>query len=321
MMKTRQLGHSDLHVSIWCFGGNVFGWTLDEKASFQILDAFLGAGGNFIDTADVYSKWIPGNQGGESETIIGKWMKARNNRDKVILATKVGMEMTPDKPDMPNKGLSKKYIFQAVEDSLKRLQTDHIDLYISHKPDPSTPIEETLEAYQQLIKDGKIRYCGASNYSANELKEALAASRKNNLPEYQSLQPLYNLYDREFEKELAPVCREFGLGVTPFFALASGFLTGKYRSENDLKEHARGERVRRYLDDRGLRILKALDEVAETHNTSLAAVAVSWLMSRPTVTSAIASATKTSQIEDLVAATQLDLDQASLAILDQASAL
>ncbi len=315
-MRKKTLGQSQLSVSVLCFGGNVFGWTADEATSFRLLDAFTAAGGNFIDTADVYSRWISGNSGGESETIIGKWMKQRNNRDKVIIATKVGMEMGPDR-----KGLSKKYILRSVEDSLRRLQTDYIDLYISHTPDPSTPIEETTEAYAQLIEQGKVRACGASNYSGEELRQALETSRKLNLPAYQSLQPEYNMYDREqFETTLQPVCEEFKLGVTPYYSLASGFLTGKYRSTIDFAKSPRGGRMSKYLNERGLRILDALDKVAAEYSVKPASVALAWLMSRPVITAAIASATSIEQLNDLIRATQIDLSQEAQDLLTQASA-
>jgi aryl-alcohol dehydrogenase-like predicted oxidoreductase len=312
-MKMKPLG--PLKVSSLCFGGNIFGWTADEAASFRLLDAFTEAGGNFIDTADVYSRWVPGHQGGESETIIGNWLTERKNRERVVIATKVGIELGPDK-----KGLSKNYILRAVEDSLKRLQTDYVDLYISHRPDDATPIEQTMEAYALLLKQGKIRAVGASNYTGPGLREALETSRRLGLPQYQSLQPLYNLSDRaDFEQNLLPVCQEYGLAVTPYYALASGFLTGKYRSPGDFSKSARGGGVEKYLTERGLRILGALDQVAKEHRTKPAAVAIAWLMSRPTVTAPIASATSVGQLNDLVAATRLELAPASLEVLDRAS--
>jgi aryl-alcohol dehydrogenase-like predicted oxidoreductase len=314
-MKIKNLGNSGLEVSNLCFGGNVFGWTVDEATSFQLLDSFLESGGNFIDTADVYSRWAPGNHGGESEAIIGKWMKARKNRDQVIIATKVGMEMGPGK-----KGLSKDYILSAVEASLKRLQTDRIDLYISHREDDSTPIEETMDTYGKLITHGLIRVAGASNYTAKRLRKAIETSHKVAVPAYQSLQPLYNLYDRgEFERDLQPICEEFGLGVTPYYSLASGFLTGKYRSEADFQKSARGSGAIKYMDERGTKILAALDRVGKEHRCSPTAVALAWLMSKPIVSTPIASATSTEQMKDLVAATQLNLDKPSLELLDRAS--
>ncbi len=246
--KTRKLGHSSLEVSSLMLGGNVFGWTLDEPSSFKVLDAFVDAGLNFIDTADIYSTWVPGHTGGESETIIGNWLKKSGKRSKIVLATKVGMQMASGK-----KGLSKSYIFQEVEDSLRRLQTDTIDLYQSHEDDPSTPLEETLGAYGELIKQGKVRFIGASNYSADRLAEALKISKENGLPSYQSLQPKYNLYERsEYEAALEPLALKEGLGVIPYFSLASGFLTGKYRSESDVDKSARGGGVvKKYLNERG----------------------------------------------------------------------
>lgn len=298
------------------FGGNVFGWTVDEPTAFKLLDAFVAAGFNAIDTADGYSIWHPGNRGGESETIIGKWLKQRGNRDRVVIATKVGWEIAPDK-----KGLAKSYILRAAEDSLKRLQTDYIDLYQSHKDDPDTPIEETLAAYAQLIKEGKVRAIGASNYTADRLSQALQISRENKLPSYVSLQPLYNLYARaEFEAELAPLCLKEKVGVITYSSLASGFLTGKYRSEADLSKSLRGGRVEKYLNDRGFRILKALDEVAGEYRSTPSAVALAWLLTRPAVTAPIASATSLAQLNELVQSTTLKLDDSSLELLNQASA-
>lgn len=315
-MKKRKLGNSGLEVSPLALGGNVFGWTVDKPKAFKLLDAFVAAGFNFIDTADVYSSWIPGNQGGESETIIGKWLKRSGNRKKVVIATKVGMEMGPNK-----RGLSKSYILSAVEDSLKRLKTDYIDLYQSHTDDPDTPLEETLSAYAQLIKQGKVRAIGASNYSAERLSLALEVSRQLGYPGYQSLQPLYNLYDRaEYETKLEPLCREKGLGVISYFSLASGFLTGKYHSEQDLSRSARGELVKKYLTERGFRILRALNQVAEQLNATPARVALAWLLAHPSITAPITSATSLKQLKDLIEATKLKLDPASLELLNQASA-
>jgi aryl-alcohol dehydrogenase-like predicted oxidoreductase len=314
-MKKRTLGSSGLEVSPLAFGGNVFGWTVDEKTSFILLDAFAAEGCNFIDTADSYSKWVPGNKGGESETIIGKWMKRIGHREDIVVATKVGSEMGPEK-----KGLSKSYIVRAAEDSLKRLQTDYIDLYQSHFDDPETPLEETLEAYAQLISQGKIRAVGASNYSAERLAQALEVGAQKGYPLYQSLQPLYNLYDREdYERSLEPLCRERGLGVITYFSLASGFLTGKYRTESDLSGSARGELVRKYFTARGFRILGALDRVAKHYHAPLATVALAWLIARPGITSAISSATNPEQLKDLIQATRLKLDRSSIELLNQAS--
>jgi aryl-alcohol dehydrogenase-like predicted oxidoreductase len=312
-MEKRRLGKSDLTVAPLCLGGNVFGWTADEDASFAILDAFVDAGFNFIDTADVYSKWAPGHHGGESETILGDWLKRRRKRDDVVIATKVGSEMAPDK-----KGLSKAYIARAVEDSLRRLNTDYIDLYQSHRDDETTPIEETLQAYGALIKAGKVRAIGASNFTAARLAAALKASATQGLPRYETLQPEYNLMVRAFEQELAPLCEREGLGVIPYFGLASGFLTGKYRSKADLKQSPRGEDVEAYLDGRGLRVLSALDTVAARRNATPAQVALAWLMTR--ITAPIASATSVKQLGDLVASVRVALDPGDVELLDAASA-
>ncbi|EEF60782.1 aldo/keto reductase [Pedosphaera parvula] len=315
-MNKRKLGNSGLEVAPLALGTNVFGWTIDEPTAFKILDAFVAAGLNLLDTADVYSRWAPGNKGGESETIIGNWLKRTGNRSNVIIATKVGMEMAPDK-----KGLSKAHILRAAEDSLKRLQTDHIDLYQAHQDDPNTPLEETLEAFAQLIKQGKVKAIGASNYTGVRLSQALQVSKQLNLPRYESLQPLYNLYDRaEFEKDLEPVCLQNHLGVICYYSLASGFLTGKYRSQKDLAKSPRGAKAATYLNDRGLRILKALDEVSQRFNSTPARVALAWLIARPSVTAPIASATSLEQLDDLIAATKLQLDQAAIQLLNQASA-
>jgi aryl-alcohol dehydrogenase-like predicted oxidoreductase len=314
-MNKRQLGRSDMQVAPLALGGNVFGWTIDEATSFQILDRFVDAGFNLVDTADVYSRWAPGNQGGESETIIGKWTKSRGLRDKVVIATKVGGDMGQGKKD-----LSKKYIFSAVENSLRRLQTDHIDLYQSHWDDNTTPVEETLEAYAELIKTGKVRVIGASNFTLTRLKASLEASARIGLPRYESIQPQYNLYDRqEFEQELEPLCIELQLGVISYFSLAKGFLTGKYRSENDLTKSVRGGGVKDYLNERGFRILKALDEVAAQYDTTSASVALAWLIARPSITAPISSATSTTQLDDLVKAASLSLDAASVEKLTKAS--
>ncbi len=315
-MEKRQLGNSGISIVPPALGGNVFGWTADETTSFRILDAFRAGGLNFIDTADVYSNWVPGHRGGESETILGKWLKRSGGRDKVVIATKVGKEMGPDR-----KGLGAAYIVRAVEDSLARLQTDYIDLYQSHEDDAETPLDETLGAFAQLIRAGKVRAIGASNYRAERLADALEVSRRHGYPRYESLQPPYNLYDRaEYETALEPVCREAALGVLPYFSLASGFLTGKYRSVEDLADSARAEFVKRYLDDRGFRILSALDEAAERLQSTPARVALAWLLARPTVTAPIASATSVEQLGELVEAANLSLDPASRRMLDKASA-
>jgi aryl-alcohol dehydrogenase-like predicted oxidoreductase len=314
-MEKRRLGRSNLMVAPLCLGGNVFGWTVDEATSLKLLDAFIEAGFNFIDTADVYSRWVPGHEGGESEAIIGKWMKSRGNRDAVIVATKVGSEMGPGR-----KGLSRKHIRESVDASLKRLQTDHIDLYQSHRDDPDTSHAETLNVYGELINEGKVRVIGASNFSASRLKEALDTSTKMGLPRYESLQPLYNLYDRsELEGDLEQVCRENGLGIISYYALASGFLTGKYRSERDFGKSARGGRMGQYLNERGLRILAALDQVAIHHATTPAQVALAWLMARPGITAPIASATSLEQMNELIAAARLRLEPSDIEKLDLAS--
>jgi aryl-alcohol dehydrogenase-like predicted oxidoreductase len=315
-MDKRKLGNTDLLVSPITFGGNVFGWTLDEKNSFEILDGFTDAGFNLIDTADVYSRWKPGNAGGESEKIIGNWIKARNNRNKIVLTTKVGSDMGDGK-----KGLSKKYILEAVDASLQRLQTDYLDLYQSHFDDLETPVQETLEAYDQLIRAGKIRWIGASNFSPERLKESLETSQRLSLPKYQTYQPEYNLYQREgFEKEMEKICADNQLGVISYYALASGFLTGKYRSEADLEKSARGGGVKDFMNDRGFKILKALDEVSELYNSTPASVALAWLIARHTVTAPIASVTSLTQLQDLTKAAALKLDNEAISILDDASA-
>jgi aryl-alcohol dehydrogenase-like predicted oxidoreductase len=314
-MQRRELGRSDLKVSPICFGGNVFGWTADERRSFELLDAFVAAGCNFIDTADVYSRWVPGQQGGESETIIGNWLKGRRKRDDVMIATKCGMEMRG------RKGLSAAHIRHSIDESLKRLQTDYVDLYQAHRADPDTPIAETLGAYGELITSGKVRAIGASNYTAAELEAALAASAKHGLPRYESLQPEYNLYARAgYEAELQDVCVRNGVGVIPYYSLASGFLTGKYRSEKDFGKSARGGGMSKYMNARGMKILAALDDVAAEAKATCAQVALAWLLSRPAMTAPIASATTDAQLHDLVAAANLTLSAAALKRLDEASA-
>ncbi len=316
-MEQRPLGRSGLTVAPLSFGGNVFGWTADEPTSHRLLDAFVDAGFNFIDTADAYSAWVPGNRGGESETIIGTWLKSRGIRDRVVIATKVGSEMGPGM-----KGLSPAYIRTAVEASLRRLQTDRIDLYQSHWDDPDTPFEDTLGAYKDLIDQGKVRAIGASNLTAPRLREALAVSARTGLPRYETLQPEYNLYDRSgYEAELEGVCRDNGLGVITYFSLASGFLTGKYRSAADAGKSARGQGVvAKYLNERGRAILKALDEVAAQNAATPAQVSLAWLMARPGLTAPIASATGPEQLRDLMAAAHLRLDPASIDHLNAASA-
>jgi aryl-alcohol dehydrogenase-like predicted oxidoreductase len=315
-MDKRKLGNTDLLVSPITFGGNVFGWTLDEQKSFEVLDGFVDAGFNLIDTADVYSRWVPANTGGESERIIGNWMKARNNRNQIILTTKVGSDMGDGK-----KGLSKKYILEAVDASLRRLQTDYLDLYQSHFDDLDTPVQETLEAYDQLIRAGKIRWIGASNFSPERFKESLETSQRLSLPKYQTFQPEYNLYQREgFEKEMEKICIDNHIGVISYYALASGFLTGKYRSADDLGKSPRGGGVKDFMNDRGFRILKALDEVSELYNTTPASVALAWLIARPSVTAPIASVTSMAQLQDLTKAAALKMDNEALSVLDEASA-
>jgi aryl-alcohol dehydrogenase-like predicted oxidoreductase len=315
-MEKRKLGKSGLEIAPLVLGGNVFGWTADEPRSFAILDAFVGAGFNMIDTADVYSVWAPGNKGGESETVIGNWLKKRGARDKVLVATKVGYELSPT-----HKGLKKSYILSEVETSLKRLKTDYIDLYWSHIDDPTTAVDETLSAHDQLVKQGKVRAIGASNFGAPRLKESLDTSRKQGYPRYQGLQPLYNLSDREeFEAELEPLCEKEGLGVLTYFSLASGFLTGKYRSEKDLEGKARSGEVKKHMTPRGQKILAALDDVARKHNARPAQIALAWLLARPSVTAPISSATSVDQLKELIAATEIKLDRESIAALDKASA-
>lgn len=311
----RELGNSGIKTGVLAFGGNVFGWTADEPTSFQLLDAFVDSGFNLVDTADVYSTWVPGHSGGESETIIGKWLKNSGKRDKVVIATKVGKPMGPDR-----KGLSAIYIRQAVEDSLRRLQTDYIDLYQSHEDDPNTPLEETLAAFGELVKEGKVRAIGASNYRGARLSEALQVSKKGDLARYETLQPEYNLYAREkFEHDLLPVAQHEAVGVIPYFSLASGFLTGKYRSEQDLAKSARGQGIKKYLNDRGLRIIAALDQVAKTHDATPAQIALAWLIAQPTIVAPLVSATSVAQWRELVPA-GLKLTQGDFKALDIASA-
>ena len=314
-MEYQKLGASCLNVSPICFGGNVFGWTATEKDSFRILDAFLDAGFNFIDTADVYSRWADGNEGGESEIILGKWLKSRGRRGKIVLATKFGMDMGSDKV-----GLSPEYMATAVEASLRRLQTDYIDLYQSHKDDDETPVAATLEAYAKLIEQGKVREIGASNFATKRLKEALDASAKEGLPRYQSLQPLYSLVERrEYEGEMEDLCSEENIGVISYFSLASGFLTGKYRSSSDVHGRTRGPAVQKYMNEDGFRVVEALDEVAEKHSAKLGQVALAWLMARPSVTAPIASATNLDQLEELVSAADLILDPQDINKINEAS--
>jgi len=314
-MRKVKFGQSDLQVSPISFGGNVFGWTLDAKKSFEILDALVASGINFIDTADTYSTWVPGNQGGESETIIGKWMKERGNRKDLVIATKLGGDMGDGK-----KGLSAKYVEEAVEASLRRLGTDYIDLYQTHYDDPETPVAETMEALDTLVRAGKVRYLGASNFSAERISESNQFARENNLATYISLQPLYNLHDREkLEKEYLPIVEQYDLAVIPYYALASGFLTGKYRGEEDLSKSPRGGGMKPYFNDRGWAILKAMDEVSEEVNAPLAQIALAWQLHKPYITAPIASATSEAQVKDLVAAASLELSAEQMEKLDKAS--
>ena len=316
-MQKRKLGRSGIDVAPLALGGNVFGWTADEARSFTLLDGFVAAGFNLIDTADVYSVWAPGHKGGESETVIGNWLKQRGGRDKVVIATKVGMQMAPDR-----KGLAKAYILRSAEESLKRLQTDYIDLYQSHRDDPDTPLEERFEAYAQLVKQGKVRAIGASNYDAARLKAALEASAKLGAPRYETLQPHYNLCERGlFEGALQDLCVKEQIGVIGYYSLAAGFLTGKYRSESDLGQSVRGGGVKKYLDPRGFGILKAVDNVAAQVNATPAQVALAWTMARPAVAAPIVSATTTQQLADILKAVDVKLDAAAIARLDAASAL
>ncbi|WP_410014065.1 aldo/keto reductase [Sodalis sp. C49] len=316
-METRTLGRSGITVPPLAFGGNVFGWTIDRQMSFRLLDALVERGLNFIDTADVYSAWVDGNQGGESETIIGEWLKKSGRRDGMIIATKVGKPMGGDK-----KGLSAAYIKRAVEESLKRLQTDYIDLYQSHDDDKSVPLEETLAAFDALIKAGKVRAIGASNYEGPRLAQALRISEQNGLARYETLQPKFNLYDRqEYEQNLAPVVTAHGVGVINFYALASGFLTGKYRAAEDAAKSPRGQSVvEGYLNPRGLRILKALDAVSEQHQVTPTQVALAWNLKQPGITAPIASATSVEQLDELAQALELRLSAEDVRVLDEASA-
>jgi aryl-alcohol dehydrogenase-like predicted oxidoreductase len=316
-VERRKLGRSGLSVAPLVLGTNVFGWTANEDTAFALLDRFVDQGFNAVDTADVYSSWVPGHTGGESEAIIGNWMKRRGTRDRMLIATKVGWDMGPGRS-----GLSKRYILQAVEDSLRRLQTDYIDLYQAHKDDPDTDPDDTLEAFARLIAQGKVRAIGASNYEAPRLKEIIEASARLGLPRVESLQPLYNLYDRAaFEGPLEDLCVEQELGVIPYFSLAAGFLTGKYRSPDDLAQSARGARtVKKYLNDRGLRIVAALEQVAGRYGATAGQIAIAWLLARPSITAPIASATSLAQLDELLAATRITLDSDALAILNAASA-
>ncbi|MGB8313199.1 MAG: aldo/keto reductase [Aestuariivirga sp.] len=316
-MKTRSLGRTGIHIAPLVLGGNVFGWTADEKTSFAVLDSFAEAGFNAIDTADVYSSWVPGNKGGESETIIGKWMKSRGNRDRLVIITKVGSEMGPDQ-----KGLGAPYIEKAVDASLRRLGIDRIDLYLSHWPDPATPYEETLGAFQRLLEKGKVRAIGASNLDAGQMREALDVARDRKLPRYTVLQPEYNLYDRSgFEGALQDLCVKEEIGVITYFGLAKGFLTGKYRKKSDLAQSQRGGDAGAYMNPRGMRILEVLDHVAQRNNAKPAEVALAWVMAQPGVTAPISSATSVEQVQSLVRAADLNLSAIDLAQLGQTGPL
>jgi aryl-alcohol dehydrogenase-like predicted oxidoreductase len=315
-LQKRRLGRTDLDIAPLVLGGNVFGWTADEKTSFDILDRFVDAGLNAIDTADAYSRWVPGNNGGESETIIGKWMKSRKNRDRVVVITKVGSDMGQGKKD-----LSAAYIAKAVEDSLKRLQVDAIDLYLSHWPDETVPYDETLGAYEKLLKAGKVRNIGCSNLDAGQLAASLKVASQKKLPRYEVLQPEYNLYDRSsFDGPLRDLCMKEEIGVITYFSLAKGFLSGKYRSEADLGKSQRGGGIGKYLDARGKRILAALDAVSARHNATQAEVALAWVIARPGVTAPISSATTIEQTDSLIRAASLQLTAADIKELDKASA-
>ena len=316
-MQYRPLGRSELQVSPLCFGGNVFGWTADERTSCSLLDAWIDAGFNFVDTADVYSRWVSGHAGGESESVIGRWIRQGGQRSRLVIATKVGNDMGEGRI-----GLKPERIREAVEGSLRRLHVECIDLYQAHRDDESTPLEATLEAFGRLVTEGKVRALGASNYTAPRLRAALETSARLGLPRYESLQPLYNLYDRfDFEEDLQGLCRREHVGVINYYALAAGFLTGKYRAAEDAARSARGKMVvQKYLGARGQRIVRALDEAAERAGSTPAQVAIAWVMAQPGVTAPIASATSLAQLQELVQAAQLQLDAATLALLDEASA-
>ena len=314
-MRKIKIGHSNLEIAPFNLGGNVFGWTIDEQKSFEILDAFVEAGFNFIDTADMYSYWIDGGPGGQSEATIGKWMQARNNREQMIIATKVGGPTGEHGIDT-----SRKHILASVEKSLKRLQTDYIDLYYLHYDDEKTPVEETLRAFDELVKSGKVKHIAASNISAERLKESLEFSDKHNISKYQALQPLYNLLERkDYEQNYAPLVEEHGLTVFPYYALASGFLTGKYRSEADFKKSPRGQGAANYLNEKGLNILNALDQIADKHHTVPATVSLAWLQAMPNIGAPVASATSKNQLTEILESTKLNLDQTDLALLNKVS--
>jgi aryl-alcohol dehydrogenase-like predicted oxidoreductase len=316
-MRKRQLGRTDLNVSVLCFGGNVLGWTTDPQQSAAVLDTFMEEGGNFVDSADVYSRWVPGNQGGESEVILGQWMKDRGNRADVIVATKLGSPMGESK-----QGLSRAYMMQAVEDSLTRLQTDYIDLYQAHRDDPNTPLEETMAAFDELVKSGKVRWIGASNYTAARLAEANAAAKAGGYARFESIQPPYHLLNRaEYEADLEPLCQQDDIGVITYSSLASGFLTGKYRPGADLPSSGRAAGVQqRFMNDKGWTVLEAVESVAKRLGATPAQVALAWIVARPGMTGPIASATTPSQLVDLIGGIELELDTEALETLEAASA-
>ncbi|PLU83600.1 alcohol dehydrogenase [Sinorhizobium medicae] len=315
-MEMRRLGRTGLSIAPLVFGGNVFGWTADEKTSFALLDAFFDAGFNAIDTADVYSSWVPGNSGGESEAVIGRWLKQSGRpRDSAVIVTKVGSELGPER-----KGLSRRWIMQAVEDSLRRLKTDFIDLYLSHCPDPDTPYEETLAAYDTLRSQGKVRAIGASNLDAEQMRDALQVAAAKDLPRYDVLQPEYNLYDRaSYDGALRNLCIEEEIGVITYFSLARGFLSGKYRSHKDLEGSARGGGVEKYLDGRGMRILGVLDEIAGETGAKQAEIALAWIIAREGVTAPIASATNLDQLGSLVRSAEIKLSGEAIRRLNEVS--
>lgn len=313
MIKKRKIGKTDLAITPFVLGGNVFGWTADEKTSFEILDAYTDAGFDFIDTANVYSAWAPGNKGGESETIIGNWLKKTGKRDKVTLSTKVGAKIKEG-----HEGLKKDYIFREIDNSLKRLNTDHVDLYFSHYDDLSTPIEETLDAYNKLIKAGKVRYIGASNISPERISESLEAGKTNGLNEYVCIQPEYNLYERKtYEENYKPLAEKYNLGVITYYSLAGGFLTGKYKSVADLSKSKRGGNIEKYLNERGMHIITVLTDIAEKYNADPAQIAPAWLLAQPSVTAPIASVSKTSQL-DILKCVNIELDTDSINKLTKA---
>lgn len=311
-MEKITLINTDIEIAPLIFGGNVFGWTIDEKTSFNILDHFFENGFNCIDTADSYSAWVPGNKGGESETIIGNWMKERGNRNQIVISTKVG-----DKISQSKKGLSKKYILSAAEESLKRLQIEHIDLYQTHKDDSETPIEETLEAYQQLINEGKVGYIGVSNLTPRRIEESLEISKEKNLPDYKTLQPKYNLFDREFETEYGDFVEKCNLSVITYSSLASGFLSGKYQSEKDFSKSPRGKGMAKYMNEKGFAILKALKELSKKYNSSFATISLAWLVQNPLVTAPIASATDKKQLDELMKSLEIKLSKEDMTILNK----